>query len=102
MLLDNANFDGVFCKVEGDEDVDGLLGSINLNVDETDVPNLLLLKPQYPESIDVESWLIDRGSCTLFSILNFDGLAPGDKKLISLLQGLIGHGRGLDAGLFDE
>lgn len=44
ILLDNTSFDGVL-SIEGD-DMEGLFGSMNLNVDETDVPNLLLLKPQ--------------------------------------------------------
>lgn len=33
---------------------------------------------------------------------NIDGLEPGERRLTSSREGLIGHGGGLDAGLLDE
>lgn len=108
MLYDDEYFEGVLSVDDGDA-VSGRLGSTNwkIFVDKALVEwlNLVLLsigRPLYPESEDIESWLFNRGSCTWFSMINIDGLELGEMILMSFRKGLIGHGRGLEAGLFEE
>lgn len=79
----NDAFEGVFMVGDDDKDVSGRFGSMNWKAEADEVDDWLscLSCPLYPESIDEESW---RGIFSP-SMMNSDGLVPGESKLSSFL-----------------